>query len=115
MKNKSFIALAFVLPALISCNFSGNNASDNNHSSSVNSTIQIAGTGIEKLLNSQVCMVNNRFMGKDQIPVAVNDKTYYGCCEGCVSKLKNGTDLRYSSDLLTGEKVYALKKTQSSL
>ena len=28
---------------------------------------------------SQVCMVNDQFMGRAQIPVSVGGKTYYGC------------------------------------
>jgi len=38
---------------------------------------------------SEVCMVNDRVMGKPQIPVEVEGKTYYGCCEGCKSRLQN--------------------------
>lgn len=32
-----------------------------------------------------VCMVNDTVFEKPQIPVEVGDKTYYGCCMGCVS------------------------------
>jgi hypothetical protein len=35
--------------------------------------------GIKQLANNQVCMVNDKFMNTDQIPVLIGDKTYYGC------------------------------------
>ncbi len=53
----------------------------------------------------QVCMVNDTVMGKTQIPVAVNGKTYYGCCEGCVGKLKKIRSFRFSKDPVTGREV----------
>ncbi|MBI5888529.1 MAG: TRASH domain-containing protein [Deltaproteobacteria bacterium] len=53
----------------------------------------------------QVCMVNDTVMGKIQIPVKVNGKTYYGCCEGCVGKLKKIRSFRFSKDPVTGREV----------
>lgn len=61
--------------------------------------------GIKQLPNKQVCMINNKFTGKDQIPVVVNGKTYYGCCEGCVTTLKTSESSRFAVDALTKEKV----------
>lgn len=58
-----------------------------------------------KLQNELVCMVNDTYMGIEQIPVLVDDKTYYGCCEMCKDKLRNGDEHRYAQDPLTGEKV----------
>jgi len=55
--------------------------------------------------NSLICMVNNRYMGIKQIPVGVNGKTYYGCCQGCVTKLKSQRHFRYALDPFTGEEV----------
>lgn len=60
---------------------------------------------VESLPVNQVCMINNAFMGKDQIPVPVGNKVYYGCCEGCVDKLTNIEETRYATDPLTGQKV----------
>ena len=53
----------------------------------------------------QVCMINDAFMGKDQIAVPVGNKIYYGCCEGCVDKLTNMPETRYAIDPFSGEKV----------
>jgi len=60
---------------------------------------------ITSLPTSQVCMINDAFMGKEQIPVPVGDKVYYGCCEGCVDKLTNIEETRYAVDPHTGQKV----------
>lgn len=55
--------------------------------------------------NGLVCMVNDAYMGVEQIPVEVEGKTYYGCCEMCESKLKDSIHYRYATDPFTGEKV----------
>lgn len=55
--------------------------------------------------NELVCMVNNAFMGKPQIPVAVNGKTYYGCCEMCVGKLNNEETARTGIDPFSNKQV----------
>lgn len=52
-----------------------------------------------------VCMVNDAVMGKAQIPVKYEGKTYYGCCEGCVEKIKTMRSARYASDPVTGKEV----------
>ncbi len=57
------------------------------------------------LKTSYVCMVNNKYMGKEQIPVEYKDKVYYGCCQGCVKNLQNNRSVRYSVDPLTGKEV----------
>ncbi len=53
-----------------------------------------------------VCMVNDAYMGgKKQIPVPFEGKTYYGCCQMCVGRIKNDPQVRYAKDPVTGEKV----------
>lgn len=54
---------------------------------------------------SIVCMVNDAVMGKAQIPVKHEGKTYYGCCEGCVDKIKTVRAARYAADPVTGREV----------
>jgi YHS domain-containing protein len=54
---------------------------------------------------SQVCMVNNQFMGKPQIPIAVEGRTYYGCCAMCKDRLGNDPASRTAQDPVTGEQV----------
>ncbi|NOS94167.1 MAG: hypothetical protein HOP30_19800 [Cyclobacteriaceae bacterium] len=45
-----------------------------------------------------VCMVNNTYMGVDQTPVVVQNKTYYGCCEKCVRDLTADESVRFAVD-----------------
>lgn len=54
---------------------------------------------------SQVCMVNDQFMGKAQIPVRVDGKTYYGCCEMCKEKLEKMSTARIAVDPVSGKQV----------
>jgi YHS domain-containing protein len=54
---------------------------------------------------SQVCMVNDQFMGKPQIPIAVEGRTYYGCCAMCKDRLGNDPKARTARDPVTGEQV----------
>ncbi|MAD98286.1 MAG: hypothetical protein CMB99_13255 [Flavobacteriaceae bacterium] len=56
--------------------------------------------------NDKVCMVNDRFMGVEQIPIDVEGTTYYGCCQGCVDKLqKNIDNVRFGSNPINDVKV----------
>lgn len=54
---------------------------------------------------STVCMVNDQYMGRDQIPVAVAGKTYYGCCANCKEKLEKSESARMATDPVTGKPV----------
>jgi YHS domain-containing protein len=53
----------------------------------------------------KVCMVNNQLFEKDQIPIAVEGKTYYGCCEMCKERLAKDAAARTAVDPVTGKKV----------
>ena len=55
--------------------------------------------------SSLVCMVNDQFMGRPQIPVPVEGRTYYGCCDNCKAKLANDKTARTGTDPITGEPV----------
>lgn len=54
---------------------------------------------------SQVCMVNDQFMGRAQIPVVVDGRTYFGCCPACKEKLEKQPSMRNARDPVTGEDV----------
>jgi YHS domain-containing protein len=60
---------------------------------------------LKKVDSKTVCMVNETAMGKDQIPVQVDGKTYYGCCEMCKEQLVKNADKRAAVDPVTGNKV----------
>lgn len=47
---------------------------------------------------SLVCMVNNQFMGKPQIPIEVEGRTYFGCCDMCKTRLGNDPGARKAID-----------------
>lgn len=65
-----------------------------------------SGKAVAGIVNKEeVCMVNNSYMGKAQIPVDVNGKTYYGCCAGCVSTLQHNESVRYAIDPISNNKV----------
>ena len=53
----------------------------------------------------KVCMVTNKLFEKDQIPIAVEGKTYYGCCEMCKEKLAKDAAARVAVDPVSGKKV----------
>jgi YHS domain-containing protein len=54
---------------------------------------------------SLVCMVNNQYMGRPQIPVAVEGRTYYGCCEMCKGRLAKDASARTAVDPVSGKQV----------
>lgn len=62
-------------------------------------------TGLKTVDPEIVCMVNDNVMGKPQIPVEVDGKTYYGCCQNCVGTLKADRSVRFAKDPLTGRMV----------
>lgn len=59
----------------------------------------------EQLEPNLVCMVNNTYVGKEQIEIVVNEKAYYGCCEMCEQTLNSDSTSRYAKDPLTKEVV----------
>jgi YHS domain-containing protein len=68
--------------------------------------IELKPTGkLSKVESKTVCMVNEHAMGKDQIPVEVDGKTYYGCCDMCKKALSTDAAKRVSVDPVTGKQV----------
>ena len=60
---------------------------------------------IERVEAKRVCMVNNAFFPKDQIPVQVDGKTYFGCCEMCKGRLASDVTARTATDPVSGKSV----------
>ena len=60
---------------------------------------------LKKVETKKVCMVNNTVFEKDQIPVQVSGKTYYGCCEMCKERLAKDAAARTAVDPVTGKPV----------
>jgi YHS domain-containing protein len=53
----------------------------------------------------RVCMVNDTVFPKDQIPVEVDGRTYFGCCEMCKGRLAQDGAVRKSVDPVSGKPV----------
>src|SRR5262245_18075076 len=49
---------------------------------------QPKGQGLVQVEAKYVCMVNNQRFNKEQIPVALGNRTYYGCCQMCKDQLR---------------------------
>ena len=62
-------------------------------------------TALKKVEPKTVCMINEHAMGKDQIPVEVEGKTYYGCCEMCKKALATDAAKRTAVDPVSGKQV----------
>jgi YHS domain-containing protein len=60
---------------------------------------------LQKVEAKKVCMVNDQLFGKDQIPVEVQGRTYYGCCEMCKERLAKDAAARTAVDPLSGKQV----------
>ena len=60
---------------------------------------------LKKVAPARVCMVNNTVFPKDQIPVKVDGKTYFGCCEMCKGRLATDASLREATDPISGKPV----------
>lgn len=66
---------------------------------------QPAHAAVRRVDPSLVCMVNNQYMGKAQIPVEVAGKTYFGCCEMCKTRLAQDPQSRAALDPISGATV----------
>ncbi|HVS03523.1 MAG TPA: hypothetical protein VMT16_12190 [Thermoanaerobaculia bacterium] len=64
-----------------------------------------ADAALQKVETHKVCMVNDQLFAKDQIPVEVEGKTYYGCCEMCKERLARDSSMRQAVDPVSGEPV----------
>ncbi len=68
-------------------------------------TNQQTSSSLTEVDSKYVCMVTNQLFVKEQIPVELEGKTYYGCCEMCKAKIKNNPQSREATDPVSGKKV----------
>ena len=66
---------------------------------------QNSSSALKPLDAKYVCMITNQEFVKEQIPVEVEGKTYYGCCEMCKAKIKNNPQSRVAVDPISGNQV----------
>ena len=79
---------------------------------------QQAGNQADKAVpvaSNMVCMINNRSMANEQIPVEIDGKTYYGCCPMCKERLEKDEASRYAVDPVSGKKVDKAKAVIGAL
>ncbi len=67
--------------------------------------VAAAAPALQRVETKKVCMVNNQVFDKDQIPVSVDGKTYYGCCEMCKDRLSKDAAIRSAVDPVSGKTV----------
>lgn len=70
---------------------------------------------LTKVETKKVCMVNNQLFAKDQIPVEVEGRTYYGCCDMCKERLAKDAAFRTAVDPVTGKEVDKAKAVIAAL
>jgi len=105
MKNYVGLLLAFV--GLVSCN--QKNSEELTSTQPVAQEQMMATPGNVQVgdivPNDLVCMVNNDYMGTEQLEVEVNGKTYYGCCEMCQERLPVDESVRVAIDPISQKQV----------
>jgi len=74
-----------------------------------------AAAKVTRVASDKVCMVNDRSMAMDQIPVEVDGKTYYGCCNMCKDRLAKDEAVRFAIDPVSGKKVDKAKAIVGAL
>ncbi len=52
-----------------------------------------------------VCMINKKVFPNAQIPVVVEGRTYYGCCDMCKTRLESDAKSRMDVDPVSGKEV----------
>lgn len=72
-------------------------------------------TELTQVPTHYVCMVNDQFFGKDQIPVEVGGRTYYGCCAGCEKTIRENAGIRTAVDPVSGKIVDKAEATIGAL
>jgi len=62
-------------------------------------------SALTKVDSKYVCMITDQEFAREQIPVELEGKTYYGCCEMCKAKIKNNPQSRLATDPISGNNV----------
>lgn len=62
-------------------------------------------SALTKVDSKYVCMITDQEFAREQIPVELEGKTYYGCCEMCKAKIKNKPESRSATDPVSGKSV----------
>lgn len=107
LKFLSIVALATVL--FIGCSQNkSNEATSTNEVSTATQTSNVKTNEPKKgdhVPSNLVCMVNDAYMGKQQLEVPFEGKMYYGCCKMCQERIPTDGTVRYAIDPHTLDKV----------
>ena len=60
---------------------------------------------LTRVETKMVCMINEHAMGKEQIPIEIEGRTYYGCCDMCKKALAADAAKRVAVDPVSGKQV----------
>lgn len=60
---------------------------------------------LSRVETKMVCMINEHAMGKEQIPIEIEGRTYYGCCDMCKKALAADASKRVAVDPVSGKQV----------
>ncbi len=60
---------------------------------------------LTRVETKMVCMINEHAMGKEQIPIEIEGRTYYGCCDMCKKALAADATKRVATDPVSGKQV----------
>jgi len=104
---KILSALTLALVTMVSCQ----NSNANHQEKNPEDTAKIVTVGDSKVKKGDhvpsglVCMVNDAYMGKEQIAVPLDGKTYYGCCDMCKERIPKDAAIRKAIDPHTMKEV----------
>ncbi len=63
-------------------------------------------TNLKRVEHKYVCMTQDTIFTRELIPVKIDGKTYYGCCQGCASALKTEPEkYTLAKDPISGKQV----------
>lgn len=97
MKYITFAIVAFVATMFIACNGNSKETVKFTEQSVLRSSQKAFNKG-DIVPSDLVCMVNDEYMGKKQIEVRVEGKTYYGCCQMCEERIPMDESVRRAID-----------------
>jgi YHS domain-containing protein len=72
---------------------------------SMGQTVQPDGKLTKVEDHKKICMVANKAFAKDQIPIEIEGRTYYGCCNMCKTMLANDATQRAAIDPVSKKSV----------
>lgn len=101
MKNVQIIIILFSVIFAAACR-QGTKPQNTDMEKSMNhkneETAKIAYQKGDLVPHNEVCMVNDAFMGKEQIEVIHDGKKYYGCCKMCEKRIPEEEAVRMAID-----------------